>query len=184
MVCRRRHGIERFFDQREAARKLNDYPRNGPRKLTQLLIDAIKEEEVQGQALLDIDGGIGAIQPEQAALSAWKPRRRTLGRRKWRPRGGPRRADEPPPRRLRRGRWEHPAGGHSHPRPGHLLLSRRGAPGGAVLPARDPARRFMNLNLPKKSLVAGALDVLRKVNIRAAPSSWTGARWRRPRRKR
>ncbi len=64
MVCRRRHGIERFFDQREAARKLNDYPRNGPRKLTQLLIDAIKEEEVQGQALLDIDGGIGAIQPE------------------------------------------------------------------------------------------------------------------------
>ncbi|HJN87436.1 MAG: methyltransferase domain-containing protein [Dehalococcoidia bacterium] len=64
MVCRQCQGIEQFFDPRRARRELERYRTLGPRKLTQVLIDAIKEEGVEGQTVLDIGGGIGAIQHE------------------------------------------------------------------------------------------------------------------------
>ncbi|MDP6549091.1 MAG: methyltransferase domain-containing protein [Dehalococcoidia bacterium] len=64
MVCRQCLGIEQLFDPRKARRELEKYRRRGPRKMTQLLIDAIKEEGVEGQTVLDIGGGIGAIQHE------------------------------------------------------------------------------------------------------------------------
>ncbi|MDP6550447.1 MAG: methyltransferase domain-containing protein, partial [Dehalococcoidia bacterium] len=44
--------------------ELERYRTLGPRKLTQLLIEAIKEEGVEGQTVLDIGGGVGAIQHE------------------------------------------------------------------------------------------------------------------------
>ena len=64
MVCRQCHGIERFFDQREAEGKLKQYRNNGPRETTRVLIDALKAEGIEGGTLLDIGGGIGAIQHE------------------------------------------------------------------------------------------------------------------------
>jgi Methyltransferase domain len=57
-------GIEVQFDSREAAKKLADYHKNGPAGTTRLLIAALKEAGVAGSTLLDIGGGIGAIQLE------------------------------------------------------------------------------------------------------------------------
>ena len=57
-------GIENQFNSREAAKKLGDYHKNGPAGTTRLLIEALKEAGVEGRTLLDIGGGIGAIQTE------------------------------------------------------------------------------------------------------------------------
>ena len=68
-------GIEIEFNRGEAARKLADYRQNGPAATTRLLLAALQEAGVEGQTLLDIGGGIGAIQYEllragaRAALS-------------------------------------------------------------------------------------------------------------------
>ena len=64
MVCRQCQGIETVFDPRKASRELSKYRKRGPRKLTRLLIDAIKAEGIEGNTLLDIGGGIGTIQHE------------------------------------------------------------------------------------------------------------------------
>jgi magnesium-protoporphyrin O-methyltransferase len=66
-------GIEDQFNSREAAKKLADYHKNGPTGTTRLLITALKEAGVAGSTMLDIGGGIGAIQLEllkAGALSA------------------------------------------------------------------------------------------------------------------
>jgi SAM-dependent methyltransferase len=57
-------GIEIQFDQREAANKLADYRKKGPSPSTRLLIAALLEAGVRDRTLLDIGGGIGAIQVE------------------------------------------------------------------------------------------------------------------------
>ncbi len=64
MVCSQCRGIENFFDRREAASKLRRYRKSGPAKSTRILIDAIKEHSVDGKTLLDIGGGVGAVQHE------------------------------------------------------------------------------------------------------------------------
>jgi magnesium-protoporphyrin O-methyltransferase len=55
-------GIEEQFNRAEAARKLREYRRGGPARTTQLLLDALVRESVAGQTVLDIGGGVGAIQ--------------------------------------------------------------------------------------------------------------------------
>src|SRR5438270_335838 len=57
-------GIEVQFNRREAAKKLADYRKNGPADTTRILIAALKEAGVAGRTLLDIGGGIGAIEME------------------------------------------------------------------------------------------------------------------------
>jgi len=64
MVCSQCQGIEKFFDRREADRKLRSYRKSGPAKSTRILIDAIKEHSVDGKTLLDIGGGVGVVQHE------------------------------------------------------------------------------------------------------------------------
>lgn len=62
MDCCQCHGIESVFDRKEAARKLREYRRSGPARTTRLLLDALTSGGVGGQTLLDVGGGIGAIQ--------------------------------------------------------------------------------------------------------------------------
>jgi 2-polyprenyl-3-methyl-5-hydroxy-6-metoxy-1,4-benzoquinol methylase len=62
MDCCQCQGIEELFNRKEAARKLREYRRAGPARSTQLLLDALMREPVAGQTLLDIGGGVGAIQ--------------------------------------------------------------------------------------------------------------------------
>ena len=64
MTCRQCRGIEQFFDEDEANSELKKYRKKGPAKTTQMLIDAIIAEGVDGRSLMDIGGGVGAVQHE------------------------------------------------------------------------------------------------------------------------
>jgi 2-polyprenyl-3-methyl-5-hydroxy-6-metoxy-1,4-benzoquinol methylase len=52
------------FDEKTAGRQLRQYRKKGPPKSTRILIDALKSQGVDGMTLLDIGGGVGAIQHE------------------------------------------------------------------------------------------------------------------------
>lgn len=53
-----------FFTSRTARRELRRYRRKGPLRSTVLLLEGLRAEGVEGATLLDIGGGIGAIQHE------------------------------------------------------------------------------------------------------------------------
>ena len=72
MTCRQCKGIEKVFDEKEANRGLRKYRKNGPDKTTKILIDAIISRGVDGKTLLDIGGGVGAIQHELLKAGASK----------------------------------------------------------------------------------------------------------------
>ena len=57
-------GIKRLFDDKMARRELKRYKKKGPSKSTRKLLDFIIREGVEGRTLMDIGGGIGAIQHE------------------------------------------------------------------------------------------------------------------------
>ena len=64
MKCCQCEGIESKFDQKKAAKELEQYRKVGPSKNTRMLIDALKAEGISGMKLLDIGGGVGTIQHE------------------------------------------------------------------------------------------------------------------------
>ncbi len=55
---------EACFDQSTAADELKTYRRHGPTRQTRCLLDTLRQQGVDGLSLLDIGGGIGAIQHE------------------------------------------------------------------------------------------------------------------------
>jgi spermidine synthase len=57
-------GIDAMFGDRMAARDLKRYRKKGPSKPTRRLLDTLRAHGVQGATVLDIGGGIGAIQHE------------------------------------------------------------------------------------------------------------------------
>jgi SAM-dependent methyltransferase len=59
-----------FYNEKRAASQLRKYRERGPIASTQMLIDALKTEGIEGATLLDIGGGIGAIQHELLAAGA------------------------------------------------------------------------------------------------------------------
>ena len=64
MDCCQCKGIESLFNQKEAQAKLKAYRKDGPAKTTRMLIDALVSEGIVGATLLDIGGGVGAVQHE------------------------------------------------------------------------------------------------------------------------
>ena len=64
MVCCQQCGFDDFFDEKTAAKELKRYRTKGPIKSTRLLIDLLIAEGVRDASLLDVGGGIGAIQHE------------------------------------------------------------------------------------------------------------------------
>ncbi len=52
------------FARKSVAKDLKKYRRHGPSKTTCILIDALIAEDIKGTTLLDIGGGVGAIQHE------------------------------------------------------------------------------------------------------------------------
>jgi magnesium-protoporphyrin O-methyltransferase len=64
MDCCQCKGIETLFNEKEARRELAAYRKSGPSKTTRMLIDALKAQGTQAATLLDIGGGVGAIQHE------------------------------------------------------------------------------------------------------------------------
>jgi magnesium-protoporphyrin O-methyltransferase len=61
-----------YYDAELAASELSKYRANGPSRWTKTLIEALKAEGVEGSTLLDIGGGIGAIQHELLDAGAAK----------------------------------------------------------------------------------------------------------------
>jgi hypothetical protein len=59
-----------FYDEKRASSELRKYREQGPIPSTRALIDALKAEVVESATLLDIGGGIGAIQHELLDASA------------------------------------------------------------------------------------------------------------------
>ena len=64
MNCCQCQGLESLFDQKTAAKELQGYRQKGPSKTTQMLVDALRAEGVTDLTLLDVGGGVGAIQHE------------------------------------------------------------------------------------------------------------------------
>lgn len=53
--------FDRQFNARHAAEKLREYRQKGPAVLTRALIEALAAGGVEGQTVLDIGGGVGAV---------------------------------------------------------------------------------------------------------------------------
>ena len=64
MVCPQCVGSEKYFNAKFARRELKRYLNKGPIPSTRKLISALRNEGVSGLTLLDVGGGIGAIQLE------------------------------------------------------------------------------------------------------------------------
>lgn len=64
MTCPQCQGIEMTFDEESVEKELRFYRRDGADETTKWLVDAIRQRGVQGRSLLDIGGGLGAIQHE------------------------------------------------------------------------------------------------------------------------
>ena len=62
MSCSQCKGIEDLFNKENVARELEQYHKKGPSKTTSVLIQALKANGVQDLSLLDVGGGVGAIQ--------------------------------------------------------------------------------------------------------------------------
>ena len=62
--CATTSRVESVFNDKLASHDLRRYRTKGPRRSTRLLVAALKAEGVEGKTLLDIGGGIGAIQHE------------------------------------------------------------------------------------------------------------------------
>ena len=62
MKCCQCEGIEREFNAEDVQNEIDAYRKEGPTETTQLLIDALTDHGVEGFTLLDIGGGVGAIQ--------------------------------------------------------------------------------------------------------------------------
>ena len=59
-----------FYNARKAVSELRSYRNKGPIPSTKMLIDAFKTEDVEGATVIDIGGGIGAVQHELLAAGA------------------------------------------------------------------------------------------------------------------
>ena len=57
-------GFDRQFDARHAARQLRAYRLNGPLGLTRALIEALAAGGIDGQTILEIGAGVGAVHHE------------------------------------------------------------------------------------------------------------------------
>jgi magnesium-protoporphyrin O-methyltransferase len=62
MDCCQCQAIESLFNTRMAEWELKRYRRRGAAKTTHVLVEALQREGVAGETLLDIGGGVGAIQ--------------------------------------------------------------------------------------------------------------------------
>lgn len=68
MTCSHCCGAEKIFDIKEAQKMLKRYRKKGPAKTTKRLLEAIGKENLDGKTLLDIGGGVGALQQGLLAI--------------------------------------------------------------------------------------------------------------------
>lgn len=61
MECCQCQAIEEHFDRQRAALRVREYQQNGLKRESQLLVDALEEQGLDGRSLLDVGGGMGAL---------------------------------------------------------------------------------------------------------------------------
>jgi magnesium-protoporphyrin O-methyltransferase len=64
MNCGCCQGVDEIFGERTARHDLERYRKRGPSKPTRRLLEAVRREGIEDASVLDIGGGIGAIQYE------------------------------------------------------------------------------------------------------------------------
>ena len=64
MTCAHCVGSERLFDYKRALRDARRYQRGGPDRTSRLLLGMLMEAGVREQSVLDVGGGVGALQHE------------------------------------------------------------------------------------------------------------------------
>jgi magnesium-protoporphyrin O-methyltransferase len=64
MTCAHCRDLPELFDRKLATLELRRYRRRGPAKTTRMLLDALLGQGVRGATVLDIGGGVGALQHE------------------------------------------------------------------------------------------------------------------------
>lgn len=62
MTCKHCCDANQFFDLKSAQKELKRYKKKGAKGPTRLLSESIKSQMIPGESLLDIGGGIGALQ--------------------------------------------------------------------------------------------------------------------------
>jgi len=62
--CGHCRDADAFFGEGTAKRDLRRYRKKGPLRSTKLLLEAVRQEGVEGATLLDVGGGVGAVQHE------------------------------------------------------------------------------------------------------------------------
>ena len=62
MTCSHCEGADSLFGRRMARRELKKYRKSGPSVTTELLLGVLREQGAEYSSLLDIGGGVGAIQ--------------------------------------------------------------------------------------------------------------------------
>lgn len=67
MTCCHCQGADELFNARTARKELKRYRKKGPTVSTALLLSSIEAQGIAGATLLDIGGGIGAVQHELAS---------------------------------------------------------------------------------------------------------------------
>ncbi len=70
MSCPQCIGIEDLFDKKLAMKELKHFRQKGARPTTRLMVEKIVAEGVKGLTLLDIGGGVGAVQVELLSAGA------------------------------------------------------------------------------------------------------------------
>jgi magnesium-protoporphyrin O-methyltransferase len=62
--CCNPSGYRHFFNQKEARRNLRHYDKKGLDKIAQRMVDYLASRGVEGRSVLEIGGGVGALQVE------------------------------------------------------------------------------------------------------------------------
>lgn len=70
MSCGQCQGINEIFGEKFVGRELRRYRKKGAERTTQLLTEALQQEGVEGLEVLDIGGGLGAVQHALLAAGA------------------------------------------------------------------------------------------------------------------
>ena len=55
-------GADLFFDKKTAEKEHRQYQKNGPARVTAKIIQQLENQGVEGKSLIDVGGGIGALQ--------------------------------------------------------------------------------------------------------------------------
>ena len=146
MNCCSAKGCDEFFTERVARRDAARYRRTGIDGSAQPVVDFVREHGVEGSSVLEVGGGVGAIQLELLKAGAARaenvelsPAYEPYAAELLQARG--RRTGRASPARLRNPGGRGPACRRCRPAQGRLLLPRlRGACGSSRGPRQAPAR--------------------------------------------